>query len=380
MAGEDLYSILGVSKTATADEIKAAYRSLAKTYHPDKFANASEAERKAAEEKFKNINHAYEVLSDSEKRETYDQYGTEDPMSGGANGFSGFSNMGGMGMDDILSNLFGGIFGGGGARTSRANSRIDGEDITISVSIEFKEAAYGCERDVSFTRTERCSECKGSGAKDGTSFRTCSKCNGSGSIQYTQRTPFGQTSRIVTCDKCGGKGKETITPCAYCGGKGYIKKNRNLHVTIPAGVDNGQMLSFSNEGELGINGGINGNLIVIINVKPHPIFKRKGFDVYLDVPITFTQAAMGATISIPTLETPVDFEIPKGTQYGTMFKIKNKGIKYLRRETKGDMYFTVIIETPEDLSKKQRDLLTEFEASLSSDQYPKSKRFRTTRF
>lgn len=379
MADKSLYTVLGVSENASADEIKTAYRNLAKKYHPDKFTGKPEEEKKAAEEKFKRISHAYDVLSDPQKKAAYDQYGSEDGQAG-FGGFGGGTGFGG-GMDDILSSIFGGMFGGGrGGNSQRANLRQNGADITLEMTIEFKEAAFGTERDIKFNRTEKCSHCNGTGAKDSQSVKTCSKCNGSGSVTYTQRTPFGMTSRVTTCDKCNGTGKEISNPCQHCNGKGFIKKTVDFHVAVPAGVDNGQMLSYSGEGEAGRNGGVNGNLIIVINVKSHPIFKRRGNDILIDLPITFTEAALGAKVMVPTLETPVEYEIPAGTQYGETFRLKNRGIKYIRKETKGDLYFTVTIETPVGLSRKQKSLLTDFETSLSNDQYPKVKKFKNQKY
>lgn len=374
MASKDLYGVLGVSKTATDAEIKAAYRSLAKQYHPDKYANKPESEKKAAEEKFKNISHAYDVLSDAEKKERYDQYGTDDPNAGA--GFGGFSGGGFGGMDDILSNIFGGMFGGGRGGATRANAREDGRDITASLTIEFKEAAFGSERNISFNRTEQCAECSGTGSHKGTAHKTCSKCSGSGYNTYAQNTPFGRSTRTVACDKCKGTGKEIITPCGACAGKGLVRKVRNLHVSIPAGVDDGQMLSYSNEGDAGINGGSNGKLIIIINVKPHPVFKRKNNDLYLEYPLTFTQAALGAKVMIPTLETPIEYEIPSGTQHGAVFRIKNKGIKYLRKDIKGDLYVSVTIEVPTGLNRKQKALLNDVASSIDINHYPKASKIK----
>lgn len=376
---KDYYGLLGVSKTATQDEIKKAYRNMAKTYHPDKFASASESERKNAEQKFKEINHAYEVLSDDQKRDAYDRYGSEDgPQGGFGSGFSGFSGSGfsgGFGGFDDIFNIFSGFSGRGG---SRANMSQDGDDIIVTLTIDFKEAAFGCERDVNFNRIENCPDCKGTGAKDGTAYKMCTKCGGKGYTTVVQNTFLGQTQKTVVCDKCRGTGKEIINSCSSCGGKGIMKKSRTHHVSIPAGVDNGQRLSYAHEGHAGKNGGETGNLIVNISVRPHEYFKRDGYDLYIDYPVTMTQAACGATIKVPTLNGKEDFNIPEGTQYGTVFKLKGKGIKYLFKENRGDLYVTVLVEVPSGMSKKQKGLLSDFESSLSSDQYTKCRKFKKT--
>lgn len=370
MAEKNLYDILGVSKTATQDEIKSAYRQAAKKWHPDKFFNASEAEKKEADEKIKEINYAYSVLSDEKKRANYDQFGSEDgPQGGFSEGFSG----GGFGGFEDIFNMF---TGGGFSRSSRANMAQDGDDVNVSITIEFKEAAFGCEKDVTFTRVEQCPDCKGSGAKNGTELKTCTKCNGKGYFEQVVNSLFGQTRRQSVCDRCRGTGKEIKTPCTTCSGKGYIRKNRIHHVKVPAGVDNGQRLSYRNEGHSGRNGGDNGNLIVNVVVKNHEFFKRKGYDLYLDYPITAVQAAMGCTIKVPTLEDNVSFDIPAGTQYGTSFIIRKKGIKVLFKESKGDLYLNIIVEIPTGLTKKQCKELSDFDSTLSADQYPRCRKFK----
>jgi molecular chaperone DnaJ len=242
--------------------------------------------------------------------------------------------------------------------------------------LDFKEAAFGCEKDISFTRVEICNDCKGTGAKDGTAFKTCSKCNGKGVFEQVVNTLFGQTRRTSVCEKCRGTGKEITTPCPTCSGKGFSRKNRTHHVSVPAGVDNGQRLSFRNEGHHGRNGGENGNLIVNITVRPHEFFKRKGFDLFLEYPITAIQAAMGCTIKVPTLDGFVSYDIPAGTQYGTTFTIRKKGIKKLFKDIYGDLFLTIIVEIPTGLTKKQAKQLSDFDSTLSSDQFPKCKRFK----
>ena len=373
---KDYYGLLGVDKNATDADIKSAYRNLAKKYHPDKFSTAPESEKKAAEEKFKDINHAYSVLSDKEKRANYDSYGSEDgPMGGGfgGGGFSGFSGFGGGGFDDIFSNIFS-QFGGGG-RESRQSARVDGNDVTMNLVLTFKEAAFGCEKEITINRSEECKDCKGTGAKDGTAFKTCPKCGGSGTVNTVQNTPFGQIRNTRVCPDCHGTGKIITETCKTCGGKGAQRARRTVKITIPAGVDNGQMMTYYNEGEAGRNGGRKGNLIIMLSVKPHEIFKRRGQDLYLDMPITFMQATLGAKVDVPTLTDPVQHQIPEGTQTGTVFRIKGKGLKYLKKDLYGDLYVTVTVETPKKLSSKQKELLNQLADTFTREQNPKIKSY-----
>ena len=371
---KDYYGLLGVKKDATDAEIKSAYRNLAKQYHPDKFSTAPESERKAAEEKFKDINHAYSVLSDKEKRATYDAYGSEDGPAGGGfgGGFSGFSGFGGGGFDDIFSNIFS-QFGGGGR--SRESARVDGNDVTMNLVLTFKEAAFGCEKEITINRSEECKDCKGTGAKDGTAFKTCPKCGGSGTVNTVQNTPFGQIRNSRVCPDCRGSGKIITDACKTCGGKGSVRARRTVKINIPAGVDNGQMMTYYNEGEAGRNGGRKGNLIIILSVKPHEVFKRRGSDLYLDMPITFMQATLGAKVDVPTLTEPVAHQIPEGTQTGTVFRIKGKGLKYLKKEVYGDLYVTVNVETPKKLTNKQKELLNQLADTFTREQNPKIKSY-----
>ena len=372
---KDYYSLLGVKKDATDAEIKTAYRNLAKQYHPDKFSTAPEAERKAAEEKFKDINHAYSVLSDKEKRANYDSYGSEDgPMGGGfgGGGFGGFGGFGGGGFDDIFSNIFS-QFGGGGRQ--RETGRVDGNDVTMNLVLTFKEAAFGCEKEITINRSEECKDCKGTGAKDGTAFKTCSKCGGTGSVSIVQNTPFGQIRNTRVCPDCHGTGRIITETCKTCGGKGSQRARRTVKINIPAGVDNGQMMTYYNEGEAGRNGGRKGNLIIILSVKPHDVFKRRNSDLYLDMPITFMQATLGAKVDIPTLTEPVSYQIPEGTQTGTVFRIKGKGLKYLKKDAYGDLYVTVTVETPKKLTNKQKELLRELTETMTREQNPKIKSY-----
>ena len=375
MANKDYYDLLGVQKNASEQEIKAAYRKAVMKYHPDRYATKPEAERKQAEETFKEINHAYDVLSDPQKKANYDQFGTEDGpqfngggfSGGGSGGFGGFG-----GFEDIFSQFF-----GGGSRTNRANMPIDGDDITMRIDITFEESIKGAEKSVKVYRTEKCPDCKGSGASDPSKITTCPDCHGSGTVTVTQNTIFGRQTVRTKCSRCGGTGKSVTDKCKTCRGEGTIKKERVIPVTIPAGVDNGQTITYYNEGEVGINGGQNGRLIIVINVKPHPLFVREGYDLYYKLPISMSDAINGAKVEIPTTDKSVTITIPPGTATGTKFRVKGYGVKYLKKQAFGDLYVTVEIDTPQKLSKKQQDLLNAFEESLTDKQYEKRKSFRT---
>lgn len=371
---KDYYEILGVSKTATADEIKSAYRKLAMKYHPDRFANASEQEKKDAEAKFKEINHANEVLSDEKKRAAYDAYGDENGPQGGfggdASGFGGFS---GFGMDDIFSSIFSGFGGGGSSRAQ--NSPRKGQDIGLRLDLTFEEAAFGVQKTVRVRRVENCPKCGGTGAKDGTAFKVCPKCGGSGRINEVMNTPFGRVSTQTVCPQCKGTGKIVTEKCGECGGSGKSEKIRDVKVNIPAGIDTGQQITFRNEGNGGLNGGPNGDLVIEVNVRPHKLFKRSGYDVVMDYPISFIDAALGTTIKVPTLYGEKELKIPEGTQSGTAFKIKGAGIKKLRGIDKGDMIVTIIAEVPKSLSKAQKETLTSLSKTFEDKQFPLRKGF-----
>ncbi|MEG2454097.1 MAG: molecular chaperone DnaJ [Clostridia bacterium] len=374
---EDFYKILGVDKKATNDEIKSAYRQLAKKYHPDMLSNATPEEKSKAEEKFKEVSHAYETLSDAQKREMYDLYGTDDPNAsrGGAGGFWGAQS--GQGMDFDLGDIFSSFFGGGGAKRGgqRANSQVGGDDIGITLTLTFEEAAFGCEKDAKYKRTENCPDCKGTGAKNGTSFKTCPRCNGTGVVTSVQRTILGQMQTQSVCPDCKGKGKIITENCPKCGGKGRIKVERVLKINVPAGIDNEQRMTYYNEGEAGYNGGANGNAVVFIKVLPHKLFVRKGTDLYLDFPISFIQATLGCKAEVPTLTESVKLDIPEGTQSGTVFRIKNKGIKQLKRDLYGDILVTIIVEIPKNITKEQRELLFKFDNYTTAKQFPKKTAF-----
>ena len=377
MAAKNYYEILGVDKNVNADELKLAYRKLAKKYHPDMYVSASEQEKKDAEAKFKDINHAYEVLSDPQKRAAYDTYGDENGPQPGAGGFgSGFSSGGfGFDMDDIFSSIFSG-FGGGSTRSQRANAPQRGQDILVGITISFEEAAFGTQKTVSVKRVENCSDCKGTGAKDGTAFKVCSQCKGSGRVTMTQRTPFGQVSTQGVCPTCGGNGKIITDKCTSCGGQGRFEKVREVKINIPAGIDSGQRVRYDNEGHSGVNGGEKGSLYVEVRVLPHKLFTRNGFDVQLQVPVSFSDATLGCTIQVPTLYGPKELKVPECTQSGTILTIKNYGIKKLKGVGKGDMFVKIIVEVPKGVTKEQKELLKKFDASIDEKkQYPIKKAY-----
>ncbi len=350
----DYYEVLGLSKGASDDEIKKAYRKLAKKYHPDLNPGDEEAEKN-----FKEVNEAYSVLSDSDKKSKYDAYGHSafDPNMGGGSGFGGFGGFGGMDFDvgDIFSSFF-----GGGSSARRSNAPQQGGDREARVTLTFEEAAFGCKKDVIFNRIEKCAKCDGSGAAPGTSAKTCSKCGGTGTVRVQQRTPFGIMQSTRPCSDCHGTGKVIEKPCPDCSGSGTGVKRKTLEVSIPAGIDDGQEIVLRGQGDVGKNGGLNGDLYITVNVKAHSVFERDGADIYCDVPITFVEAALGATIKVPTLEGDMDYEIPEGTQTGTRFTLRDKGMPYVNGKRKGNLTFRVIVDVPKNLSAKQKEMLREF--------------------
>ena len=372
----DYYEVLGVDKSASEDELKKAYRKAAKKYHPD--LNPGD---EVAEKNFKEVNEAYEVLSDKEKRARYDQFGHAgvDPnfgagggYGGGFGGFSGFDgDFGDIG--DIFSSFFGGGFGGG--RRSNPNAPRKGNDTAASVTISFEEAAKGCKKTVKVTKIENCSECGGSGAEKGSEAKTCPVCHGTGQVTTAQRTPFGVMQTQSVCNHCHGSGKIIDKPCRTCAGKGRIRHTVEQEVEIPAGIDDGQIINLRGGGDAGINGGPKGDLRVNVNVRPHPIFERDGFDVYCEIPITFAQAVLGAEITVPTLDGKVKINIHEGTQPGDEFKLRGKGIQRLRYAGKGDQYVKIVVEVPKDLSKAQKEKLKEFEDIMEDKNYKKRKSF-----
>lgn len=367
----DYYEVLEIQKGASDDEIKKAYRKLAKKYHPD-----LNPDNKEAEMKFKEVNEAYEVLSDKEKRARYDRFGFAgvDP-SYGAGAASGGGSPFGQDIDlgDIFNSFFGGF--GGGRSQSSANAPRRGADTEVSVTISFEEAAKGCKKEVSYQNIEVCKDCSGTGAQKGTSPKSCPACGGSGQVKISQRTPFGviQTSR--SCDRCKGRGKIIETPCRTCSGTGRVRTKRTVSVNIPAGINNDQVLNVGGHGNSGINGGPSGDLHVYINVRPHPIYERKGDDVWCEIPLTFAQAALGHEVTVPTLDGKVTYSVHEGTQPGDIFKLKGKGIPHLNTRGRGDQYVRVTIEVPKNLNQKQKDLIKEFDAAASEKNYQKRKGF-----
>lgn len=353
----DYYEVLGLSKGASDEDIKKAYRKLAKQYHPDLHPGD-----KDCEEKFKEIAEAYEVLSDADKKAKYDQYGHAafDPNSGfGGGAYSGFGGFDDLG--DILGNIFGGFGGfGGGSSSARRNGPIRGENLHISMSVSFEEAAFGCTKEIEVPRIEDCEDCHGTGCAAGSSPETCPDCHGTGSVRTQQRTPFGVMQATSQCRKCGGTGKIIKQPCPSCSGKGKVRRNRKISVNIPAGIDDGQTISLRGQGHAGMNGGDRGDLLITINVKAHPLFEREGTSVLFEMPISFVQAALGAEIEVPTLDGKVKYSIPEGTQTGTVFRLRGKGIPYLNGGSRGDQFVTVYIVTPKNLNKEQKDLLRQF--------------------
>lgn len=370
----DYYEVLGIAKSASADEIKSAYRKLAKKYHPD--LNPGDKE---AEEKFKEIGEAYEILSDQQKRARYDQFGHAgvDPNYGaGAGGFGGFG--GGVDLGDLFGDL-GDIFGmGGGRRRANPNAPRKGSDIRVSLVLSFMEAVHGCTKTVSVNRQDVCTECGGSGAAKGTSPDTCPDCHGTGYITVQQRTPFGVMQSSQPCTRCGGKGKVIKSPCSKCHGSGKTSSTKRVEVKVPAGIDDDQSLCLQGLGDAGLNGGPSGDLYVIVTVRPDAMFERDRFDVHVTVPITYSQAVLGAEVEVPTVDGKVKYDVPEGTQSGTVFRLRGKGIQYIRGRGRGDQYVHVVVEIPKKLTKTQREALKKFEDTLKDDNYEQRKGFFKT--
>ena len=373
----DYYEVLGVEKGATAEEIKKAYRKNAMKYHPDR--NPGD---KTAEEKFKELGEAYEVLSNDEKRQRYDQFGFAgvDPNYGGGAGGAGFGGgFGGFGDFGDLGDIFGEFFGGGSSRRASSQSAPRrGENIMARLDLTFEEAAFGCEKEVSTPRIENCSACSGSGSADG-AIETCSHCGGRGQVTTMQNFMGMRMQSQTTCPQCSGRGKIIKTPCTTCKGKGKVRRTNKVKVKIPAGVDQGQSVRVRNEGSVGANGGPNGDLLVEILIKKHPIFQREYMDVLCEVPISFTQAALGAEIQVPTLDGKVSFEIPEGTQTGREFVLRDKGIPEVNNpRRRGNHRFTVVVETPTRLTKEQKELLRQLGDTMDETETPKRKKFFDT--
>ena len=368
----DYYEVLGVSRDATEDEIKKAYKKLARKYHPD--MNPGDKE---AEEKFKEVNEANEVLSDPEKKARYDQFGFAgvDPTYGAGAGGGAYGGAGGFDFGD-LGDIFGSFFGGGfGGGAARRNGPRRGDSIRASVAISFTEAAFGCEKEVTLERSEQCSACKGNGCAPGTTPEICPDCRGTGTVMHAQRTPFGVMQSQMPCQKCGGTGKIIHQPCQECHGSGSVRHRRTIKVSIPAGIDDGQTISLRGQGHAGRNGGPSGDLLITIMVRPHDIVRREGTAVFCEAPITFTQAVLGGELEIPTIDGKVKYSIPEGTQTGSVFRLKGKGIPVLNGRGRGDQYVTVTIETPTNLNKEQKEALRKFDATLGENNHQKQKSF-----
>ena len=354
----DYYEVLGVDKSASDDEIKKAYRKAAKKYHPDLNPN-----NKEAEEKFKEANEAYEVLSDSDKKARYDQFGHAgvDPNYGaGQGGYGGYGGFGGMDFDlgDIFGSIFGNGFGGfGGGSKANPNAPQRGSDTRASVTISFEEAAKGCTRSIDITRIVTCTECGGNGCQKGTSPKTCPDCHGRGHVTVQQRTPFGVIQSSKQCSRCNGKGTIVEKACSKCNGAGRIRVSSKIDVNIPVGVDDRKVVTVRGQGNSGVNGGPAGDLNIVVNVRPHPIFERDGYNVWCDVHITFMQAALGCTIQVPTLDGKMDYNIAPGTQPGDVFKLRGRGIQIRGGSSKGDQIIRIIVDIPKKLTEKQAELI-----------------------
>ncbi|RAS92747.1 molecular chaperone DnaJ [Priestia endophytica] len=348
MSKRDYYEVLGVGKSATKDEIKKSYRKLSKKYHPDINKDAD------APEKFKEIKEAYEVLSDDQKRAHYDQFGHTDPNQGGFGGGGDFG--GGFGFEDIFSSFF----GGGGGRRRDPNAPRQGADLQYTMTLSFEEAAFGKDTTIEIPREETCDTCDGSGAKSGSKVDTCSHCNGSGQLNVEQNTPFGRIVNRRVCHHCNGSGKIIRDKCSTCHGAGKVKKQKQISVKIPAGVDDGQQLRVAGQGEPGVNGGPPGDLFVVFSIRAHEFFEREGDDIYCEMPITFSQAALGDEVEVPTLHGKVKLKVPAGTQTGTNFRLRGKGVPNVRGYGQGDQHVVIRVITPTKLSEKQKELLRDF--------------------
>ena len=377
----DYYEVLGIGKNATDAEIKSAYRKLAKKYHPD--LNPG---NKEAEEKFKEVNEANDVLSDPQKRQRYDQFGFAgvDPNyaaanGGGAGGFGG--GFGGVDLGDIFGDIFGGGFGGGfsgfggGSSTRTANVPRKGHDIQASVILTFEEAAHGCSKKITINRQDTCPDCGGTGAAKGTSPETCPDCGGRGYVVTQQRTPFGVMQSQQPCSHCGGRGTIIRNPCKTCRGTGKTAARKSLEINIPAGIDDDQNIALRGQGDAGSNGGPAGDVIVHVTVKADPMFERDGYDVTIHVPITFSQAVLGDDVEVPTVDGRFVQHIPEGTQSGTKFRLRGQGIQYLNGRGRGDQYVIVDVEIPKKVTRAQREALKAFEDSMKEDNYEKRKGF-----
>ena len=369
----DYYEVLGLARGASEEEIKKAYKKLARKYHPD--MNPGD---KAAEEKFKEVNEANEVLSDPEKKARYDQFGFAgvDPSYGAGAAGGGYG--GGMDFDfGDLGDLFGSFFGGGfgGAQRANPNAPQRGESLRTSVTIGFEEACFGCEKDVIIERVEPCGECRGSGCEKGTTAEVCPDCGGRGVVQQRRQTPLGFMATTAACPRCGGRGRVIHKPCKTCGGRGMVRRRRTIKVSIPSGIDNGQIISLRGQGNAGKNGGGAGDLQIVVAVRPHEIFRREGGSILCEAPITFAQAALGAELEIPTIDGKVKYAIPEGTQSGTTFRLKGKGVPGMNGRPRGDQFVTVYIETPRNLNREQKAALKKFSELLGEKNYEETRGF-----
>ncbi len=368
----DYYEVLGLDKGATEEQIKKAYRRLAKENHPDLHPGDKEAEAR-----FKEIGEAYGVLSDPDKKSKYDRFGFAgvDPSYAAQNGGDFTGDFGDLG--DIFGDIFGGgfgdIFGGGRSSGARRNGPQRGESLRARLTIDFKEAAFGCKKEIQIPRTETCPDCKGSGCAAGTTAEVCPDCRGTGSVRVSQRTPFGVMQSSTVCSKCSGSGKIIHTPCTTCRGAGSVRTQKKLSIDIPAGIDDGQTLNLRGQGNAGANGGSAGDLLVTVNVRPDKTFTREGSNIYITADISFPQAALGAQVEVPTLDGPVELSIPEGTQSGSVFRLRGKGVPSLRGAGRGDEYVTVNIVTPKGLNARQKELLREFGETLG-EKHTKKKR------
>ncbi len=369
----DYYEVLGLAKDASEEDLKKAYRKLAKQYHPD-----LNPDDKEAEVRFKEVGEAYEVLSDKEKRARYDQFGHAgvDPNfgagagGGGGGAYGGFGGFGDLG--DIFGDIFGGGFGGGFGGATRARNPggpVRGNSVAADMTLSFMEAVKGVTRDISFQRLETCKDCGGSGAEEGTGAETCPDCGGSGQVRTRKQTMLGVMEMATTCSRCGGTGKIVRNPCQKCGGRGRVRVRKTLQVNVPAGIDNGQTFVLRGEGDHGTGGGPSGDLQVTVSVRPDPIFERDGRDIWCEIPITYTQAVLGDEITVPTVDGQVKYNVPEGTQNAAVFRLRDKGVVSPGTRSRGDQYVRLQVEIPKNLTKAQKEKLREFEASLSDKNY-----------
>ncbi len=369
----DYYEVLGLGKNASEADIKKAFRKLAKENHPDLHPNDKECE-----ERFKEINEAYEVLSDSDKRSKYDQFGFAgvDPNYGAASGDgSGFgAGFGDFDLGDIFGSFFSG-FGGSGSARNR-NAPVRGDNIRIGLTISFEEAAFGCDKNVSVSRIETCDECGGNGCAKGTTPEVCPTCHGTGTVMTQKRTMFGVMQTSSACSKCGGTGKIIHQPCSKCHGAGAVKKQKNISVNIPAGIDHNQTISLRGQGNAGLNGGPTGDLLITISIRPHEYFQREGSSILYEMPVSVTQAILGAELEVPTLDGKVKYSIPEGTQSGTVFRLKGKGVPFLRGNGRGDQFVTVNVTIPKNLTSEQREIVRQLDESLNGSSPSKPHRFK----